>query len=268
MTEKTKQTIHLIYGILLTIVTVIAGLCLMYSCYSIYTDGLAAGSGQIYSREIIQATFSDIAIPVYACLALVIGGFILQLALPLEKKKLMPEKNYAMILHRLKTKKAFSPDQESLQAAVERQQKQRRTVLIIGTVITFVCALAFLIPACRSSYWPDVNDPVRGVTDAMIGIMPLFAGCVVIPMGYCIFAAYFCRSSLRKEIELMKQASAPAVPVEEAPTFRLDGNALLIIRLSLLVLAVVGIILGAATGGVESIVAKAVAICTECIGLG
>ena len=63
MSLETKKRIHLIYGIVLIAVTVIAGICLMFGCYRIYTNGLAADAEQIYSREIIANAFAAIAIP-------------------------------------------------------------------------------------------------------------------------------------------------------------------------------------------------------------
>lgn len=270
MTDQTKKRIHLIYGIVLIAVTIIAGLCLMYGCYNIYTTGVASDASQIYSRQIVQETFAGIAIPVYLCLALVIGSFILYVALPVEKKKLVPEKNYAMILQRLRAKKAFSPDQTDLHNAVLRLQKLRRIHAIISLALILVCAIVFLIPACRSSYWPNPSDPneTRDVTDAMIGMMPLFAICVLIPMGYTLFTAYFFRRSIRKEIELMKQAAATATEAPKSCHFHLSQRTMTIIRCAIVVAGIVFIFVGVSNGGVEAIIAKAVAICTECIGLG
>jgi len=269
MSLETKKRIHLIYGIVLIAVTVIAGICLMFGCYRIYTNGLAADAEQIYSREIIANAFAAIAIPVYACLALVIGSFILHIALPLPNPKLIPEKNYPLILQRLREKKSFAPDQTDLQAAAQRQQKLRRLHSIITLALIAVCAVVFLIPACQGSYWPDPTDPneLRNVNDAMAGMMPLFAACVLIPMGYGVFTFYFCRSSIRKEIELQKQASAPAEntkPLPCQPSKKITN----VLRCAIVAAAIAFIIFGACTGGVEAIIAKAVAICTECIGLG
>ena len=269
MTQNTKKRIHLIDGIALIAATVIAGICLMYGCYQIYTNGLAADSGQIYSREIIANTFATIAIPVYVCLALVIGSFILALALPMPKQKLIPEKNYPLILQRLKAKKAFTPEQADLQAAAERQQMLRRLFSIVTLALIVICAVVFLIPACQGSYWPDPTDPneTRNVNDQMAGMMPLFAACVLIPMGFGVFTFYFCRNSLRKEIELQKQAAAPAEAIKPLPR-RLSEKSVTIIRCAIVAAAIAFIVFGACTGGVEAIIAKAVAICTECIGLG
>ena len=68
----TKKRIHTIYAILLSIVTVIAGICLMAACLQIYRSGDTP-----YSPESVQAAFATIAVPVYLCIALIIGGFIL-----------------------------------------------------------------------------------------------------------------------------------------------------------------------------------------------
>lgn len=270
MTDQTKKRIHLIYGIVLIAVTILAGLSLMYGCYTIYTTGVASDAMQIYSRQIVQETFARIAVPVYACLVLVIGSFILHVALPVEKKKLVPEKNYAMILQRLRAKKDFSPEQTDLRATALRQQKLRRIHTIISLALIVVCTVVFLIPACQDSYWPNPSDPneTRDVTDAMIGMMPLFAVCVLIPMGYAMFTAYFFRKSIRKEVELMKQAVAPAGETVRTHTCLMRKEAMAIIRGTIVVSGIVLIIIGVASGGVEAIIAKAVAICTECIGLG
>ena len=43
MNEMTKKRIHVLYGIVLSAVTILAGICLMVACYRIYTTGIAAG---------------------------------------------------------------------------------------------------------------------------------------------------------------------------------------------------------------------------------
>ena len=133
-----------------------------------------------------------------------------------------------------------------------------------------VCLVVFLLVACQDSYWPNPLDPneTQDETDAMIGIMPIFAACVLIPMGYSVFTVYFCRSSIRREIELMKQATAPATEAPKARACRYSPKALLFARCAVVAVAVIFIVVGVCAGGVEAIIAKAVAICTECIGLG
>ena len=83
MTKETKMRILRIYSILLGIMIVIAAICLMVGCISIYNSG-----DQPYSREIVAATFSQIAIPVFLCIGMIIMGFILNFLLsPVDEKK-------------------------------------------------------------------------------------------------------------------------------------------------------------------------------------
>lgn len=80
--ENTKQ-LRKIYGIALTVMIVIAGICLMAACICIY----ASGGDEPYSREAVAEAFSGIAFPVYLCLGMIVGSFILDFTLPAEPKK-------------------------------------------------------------------------------------------------------------------------------------------------------------------------------------
>ena len=91
MSKETRKWIHRIYGIALSIVIVIVGIRFILGCYHIYTTGKAAG-GQIYSRAAVAEAFGPMALATYLCLALVIGSFILHLALPVEKKRSFPKR--------------------------------------------------------------------------------------------------------------------------------------------------------------------------------
>lgn len=83
MTNETKMRTLRIYSILLGVVIVIAAICLMAGCLSIYNSG-----DQPYSREIVAETFSKIAIPVFLCIGMIILGFVLNFLLsPVDEKK-------------------------------------------------------------------------------------------------------------------------------------------------------------------------------------
>lgn len=262
MTPETKKRIHLIYGILLTAVTILAGICFIVSCYNIYHSGIVSDADQIYSREIVAAAFSKIAIPVYACLALVILGFLLYIVVPPEKKKLAPEKNLPLILERLHSKTDLTQCDPALVAAINGQKKQRKLHVIISAALMGVCSVIFLIYACNGEHWTEV-------TASMVQAMKWFVPCLLIPFAYIVFTAYFCRKSLAKEIDLLKQASVQAPRKAEKPLPKLHNPYILHgLQLALLVIGIGAIIYGVAADGVEGVISKAVAICTECIGLG
>jgi formate-dependent nitrite reductase membrane component NrfD len=94
MTKETKMRILRVYSILLGVVIVIAALCLMAGCLSIYNSG-----HQPYSPEIVAQTFSKISIPVFLCIGMIILGFVLNFLLsPVDEKK---EKKVANITKEL-----------------------------------------------------------------------------------------------------------------------------------------------------------------------
>ena len=90
----TKKRIHQIYGILLSVSLVVSGILLIIACIGIYLSG-----DRPFTPEAVAAAFSGIAIPVYLCLALIVGGFILEGFLPSEKKKQQAGKQYLVHAH-------------------------------------------------------------------------------------------------------------------------------------------------------------------------
>ncbi len=278
MTNKLKERIHLFYGIAVGIAAVIAGVCFIVSAYNIYQAGLAAGT-QPYTTDTIAAAFARIAVPVYICLALVIGGIILQAALPREKKKCLPEKNLPLILQRLQAKTDLAACEAGLQAAIAGQARSRKLWGLISGLLLAVGSGLFLSYACNGDNWPQVVEAAK-INTHMVRAVFAMAICLVLPFAACVFTAFYCRRSYQKEIELMKQANAQAPIQGNKPGATVDCCGLLafcnqaanimpyVIRYSVLLLAVGLIVFGACTGGTADVLAKAAAICTECVGLG
>ncbi len=263
MTKETKKRIHLIYGILVSIAAVVAGICFILSAYNIYQAGLAADV-QPYTVQTIAAAFAKIAVPVYIFLALMIGGFVLNILLPQEKKKMPVQKNTKLILQRLQAKTDLAACPAELRASIEKQQSSRKLHQFISGLLLGIASALFLSYACRDSLWHETEfnaSMIQGFFALMI--------CLVIPFIYGVFTVYFCRKSLDKEIELMRQASSLAPfqserPVKAAKNCKTES----IVRYTVLVLAVAIMTYGLCTGGTVDVLAKAATICTECVGLG
>lgn len=265
MSQAVRKRIHLIYGIALSAVTVIAGICFIISCYHIYATGMQSGAAQIYSRAIVAEAFSRIAIPVYLCLALTVGSFILHLALPLEPKKPIPEKNRRLILSRLQAKTDLQQCDPQLRREIEAQERSRNRDTLISAIVLAVCSIIFLVYACAPGRWPE---PAQ-ITGAMVKAVFVLLACLVLPTACAIFAAYRSRASLDKQIKLMRQAASQSpAPACEKTAAKKPLPVTLIARYALLLAAVVCIIVGYCNGGIDDVIAKAAAICTECVGLG
>ena len=264
MTQETKTRIHRIYGICLSATAIIAGICFIAACCTIYYTGVANDVPQIYTPAIVAEAFSKIAIPVYLCLALIVGGFILQLALPLEKsKKMVPEKNLPLILARLQSKTDLTQCEPGLREDIDAEKRQRRSLCILSAALLAVGSVIFLVFACNGNNWGGNSTPV------MVTAMYLMIGCLSIPLAFTIYTAYFNRKSLEREIALMKQANAQASMKAEA-TQKKPCNRFLMpgIQITMLLVGLALVILGVCNQGTADILNKAVAICTECVGLG
>lgn len=120
MTKDNQIHFRSIYKILLSISIILAGICLIIGCVSIYF----AGDG--YSREIVSATFSKINIPIYICLGLVVGDAVWELISPTEKKQ-----------------KAFKKKVDDTKTSDTTDNKTKITRLVILGVAVAVLILGF-----------------------------------------------------------------------------------------------------------------------------
>ncbi len=267
MTKETNKRIHLIYSILVSVSAIVAGICFIVSAYGIYHAGLTTGT-QPYTVATISAAFARIAVPVYICLALAVGGIVLNVVLPPEKKKQPVQKNPLLILQRLQEKTDLSGCEGSLRSAIEKQQRSRRLHSFITSVLLGLASVLFLSYVCNGSNWAPV-DQASQINACMIRAVFAMFLCLSIPFAYAVFTAYFIRRSYNKEIELMRQASALSpFKGEKQPAKAVGEKAVAITRYAILAFALILIFYGAFNDGTLDVLAKAAAICTECVGLG
>lgn len=253
--EKIKK-IHLIYGCIAAVLIIALGIALILSCLDIYNSG-----ARPYSPESIGLRFQNIALLAYVCIAIAVGGIILGLALPLDQKKPKPVKDELVLLEKAKAKAGACPAE-----AVAEQKK--RLVFRIGTAAAFAVlmvypAIYFMNPAHFTI--ASLNEDIaKAVT---IALVPAAIGLLL-----CFVCSLLESKSIAKETEIYKKAAAqnkgqaPNTPV--AADNKDSKKTLTAVRCGLLVLAVCLIVMGIFNGGMKDVLDKAVAICTECIGLG
>lgn len=253
--------IRKVYHIILTVALVAAGLCLIAGCLQVYYSG----GEQIYTLEKIGRIFGYIAVPVYIALILVIGSFILELFLPAPKKA-KPEKNHAMILRKLQQRADLNRcGDRDLTSMVLSLRRQRRILAILSIVMLAVSTAAFLIYAFTAGQYPSLTTG-KAVTEAMVQNTLVWAVCAAFPFGLGVYVAYATRSSMKTEIELLRHVALDKVPPKTA--VQKGAKLLFTLRGSLIVLAIALIVVGAVGEGWRDVLTKAVAICTECVGLG
>lgn len=244
-----------IYNILHSISIIVAGICLMAGCLSIYSSG----NGE-YTRQIVAETFSKISVPVYACLALTIISFIWDFFSPAtveKEKKFIP---FIDILNRLNEKKDLSGCDDEAVRLILKERKGRKIHTLIRAIIICISVCVFLLYALNgNNYAADIN---ASVIKAMWVLIP----CAVIPFAYSVFTAYHNEKSIKKEIELMKKA--PAKENAEVCDAKSNEKMVNVVRYALLIIGSGIMIYGYFAGGTADVLTKAINICTECIGLG
>lgn len=252
MTAVQIKRVRIIYHILVSVAIVVAGACLIAACVGIYQTG-----DHPFSREVVAAAFARITVPVYICLGLVLAGFVLQLLLPEEQRKLKPDLT-APVLRRLQAQADLSQADPAVAAAVRKEQKSRRLHRLITVVLTAVGGAVFLWYALQgdSFHQSEIN---RSMIRAMLVLLP----CTAVPFGYGVFAAYHGHRSMKRETDLLKPIPKTEIA---APKGRFDW--VFIARCAVLVLGVVLLTWGALENGAADVLTKAINICTECIGLG
>lgn len=249
----TNKRIHQIYSILLSILLIVSGICLIAACIGIYQLG-----DDPYTPETVAAAFSGITWSVYPCLLLILGGFILDIFFPAPKAKNAVQKQYDVILAKLHEKADPGND-----PAIGKEQRIRRIHKFITAGLFLAGSVIFLLYGTNADNFDSAD-----ITGSMIRAMYWLLPCMAVPFFYAVFTAFYCKASIRREIELMKQqiaagAAAPVLNSKKSAIFPLAK-----IRWVLLAAAVVFLVYGFIAGGTEDVLTKAVNICTECVGLG
>lgn len=264
MTKEKTQHIHRLFGILLSIVIVIAGICLIVACVDIYRSG-----DQPFSREAVAKAFKPIAIPVYLCLILTIIGFIWELISPISFKKAKSDKPYRLILDRLQESRDMSQCDTTIREAISTEHRKRKQLSIISTAIICIASVIFLIYACNSNNFDNTD-----INGSMIKAMWVLVPCMAAAFACGLFCIINNEKSLKAEIDLIKQVpvssktrSAKEGSLESKNTDNSARNTM-IIRVVVLAAAVALIMFGYFADGTVDVLTKAINICTECIGLG
>ncbi len=254
MDQKWKNFLLWSYLALLSFSIVTAGICLAAQCLAIYRSG-----DHPFTPEVVAIAFSQIALPIYFCIVMIVLGFFLKPLLPCPKRR--AEKNYDLILSRLEATVDLNACPKELEKAVIRLLGRRSTVQILGWILLAAGSIVFLIYGADPAHYHQTE-----INGSMVNAMAWLIPCMAVPFAYGIFAAYYRKQSIRKEIELLKTAPAEAKCPPEPATAKTDISRYF--RCGILAAALVLIIGGYFLGGAVDVLTKAVNICTECIGLG
>lgn len=269
MSSKTKERIHRVYGICLSVLIPAVGGAFALSCLSIYRSGTSP-----FTREAIATHFDRIAILVYVCIAGVLGGIVLSLVFPLEGGKVKSRRDSEVTLYKLSSRLDLSVCDAGIITAIRRERTLRRTI----NVATVALSAGIMIPAliwCVNSAHFSIENLNGDIRTAAALVLP----CAAVALGLWVAATLLCGASVARQTEVVKSALADSkgkITIQEntqnGKTEKREwmSKPCLVwsVRGVILAVGILFIILGVRNGGMADVLGKAVRICTECIGLG
>lgn len=275
MTRSARHLLHLWYGIFLALFTVVIAVLFAAQAADLYFSGVG------YSRELVVERVTMLAVPFWLWIAAIAVGGVLVLVFPPEKKilKRIPD-DRKTVEHLVRMAgESESEKYEAAKSALQKESKVRRIVWICCLAVCLVCmgiALAFIFnfPAYPNVDDYPVSEPNAAVYDAILMLVRSVLPCAAVAFVACLGATIYDAVSAKRilpqaKILLAEGGRAQTVPAAGGKAALLDSpRTLLIVRIAVFAVAIALIIWGILNGGAGDVLAKAVAICTECIGLG
>lgn len=260
-----RESIKTIYGIFLSVFVAAMGIATICVCADIYYSG--AGTGVIYSREIISKRLLQLA-PAFVVL---IGAIIVGATFPVMEMRVKPGAEAAV--RKLAPRLPAGGEGEEYQSACAEYKKVRLVRVIAyaaALCVTLAMAIVVLCYLCNTSNFK--NENITAEILALVRVaMPCTAAALAAIIASSVLNGVFAKKQLNIMKSLIKLGDRTQVGEKVYPVLQSERNrkiALWVIRGAVLVIAISFIIAGALNGGARDVLNKAVAICTECIGLG
>ena len=267
MTPEVRRRLHFWYGIFMSALTAVVAILFISQAADIYY------SGHEFTRELVAERCAAIAAPFWIWIAaIIIGGAVLSIY-PLEKKKLKRLPDARGDVNRLTRLTAADKSEDSeffeLANQVHSENKRTRIIWYACLLICAVCAGIILGFAFNFEAYP--SDPNEAVLRLVAVVMPCCAAAFIICCGVTIYDAVSARKILPKAKRMLALGGrAPKENSNQNTAQRVLSSpiTLLVARVVVFALAVAFIIWGVLNGSMYDVFAKAIKICTECIGLG
>lgn len=276
MTEKQRKITRLIYGIVMSLLTIAAGVLLIVQSQRIYH------SPNPYSREIVGAYLETISPVLYIWIAAVVVGAILWQVIPPEKKKLRGTIYSTDLVVKMKGRMPEGASSPLLDKSALVKK------IVWGVAISFSVLTVIMVGLV---VWDNGNYHLGNSfnpTNDLLNMLPKFMPWVAAAFALAIGVAVYDEISAKREIAEIKKIIAESkknpdavqistksakkkidirVP-EKFKDERFRRYAILGTRIALLIASIVLVIVGIVNGGLRDVLEKAAAICSECIGLG
>ncbi len=265
------------YEIFFGALTLLVGVLFIVGTASVYYAG--AGSGEIYSREIVGERLRSLLIPVCVWLVAAVGGGVIAMLCPPlpARRKADARKSLSALSRRIPA----GEGEEYLAA----RRSYRKYVLIRTLSLAVVAAFGVVAAVMSCVYILDAahftaaeaGGGINGDIVRMVRrVAPWIGTAFLLAVAAVVLDKFIAPRALlyaKRMIVLGKGNPPLPPPVWEgwagfAQRAAENRYFVLAVRIAVLALGAVFLILGILNGGAGDVLGKAVMICRECIGLG
>lgn len=232
----------------------LCGLCLMAACVSIYRSDDVP-----FSRQTVAEAFSSIRAVIYLCLGLTVLSCVYCIAVPGDQTRALPGKSARAALRQLRGCVCTEECDTVTAGQLTRLARMTRLLRLVQVGVCTVACTVFGLYALDGRHFSQENIN-RSMIDAMAWLLP----CLTAALTVGLLTGLALEQCAREQLALLRKLPRRTT---QQDCVRRTGSAAGL-RLVLLALGAGLVIFGAATGGIADVLAKAINICTECIGLG
>ena len=277
MIDKKAQSVRVIYGICLAIMTAVVALLFIAQIWLLFR----ATDVEPYSVESVSMRFHKIAVPFWIWIAMVAGGGVLSWVFPEEEEK---PKAFISVHTTLTRLKGRLPENDGGMVELKRENTLRNVVWGVCAVLLVVMTAVVVIFLLNGEYAAKFDTEffkTHVEAEKLLKLSPLVLVVLCVCAGALIYQSY----SLKKELALVKNAIAESAKRGEKPVkteqkqtiwnkitakfaFLKTKKAVLVTRLVVAVAGLTLLVVGVCGDGMQEVLTKAINICTQCIGLG
>ncbi len=268
--QDKAKIIKLIYGLVFGIISVTLAVLLILQVSDIYFNG----GESPYTVDTVKSHFWDISPALFIWLAVAIGGFVIYGIYPdaVKVSKTNAFYTYAVLRERLSERVTCRND--------GYKDYEKCNALIIGVRLAVAVCVAVLIAFSIAYLANDKNfvnqNQNKEVAKASLYLLPFVLSSFALIIGVAVFEGFIVKKQIVKAKELIKNPPTDGEEIKnklgqfigKIKAFFENKNTVLAMRIALLAVGVALLIYGLATGGNAGVLAKAVTICRQCIGLG
>ena len=270
MQEKKTKILHVIYGIVLSVLIFAVGICFIVSCVDINNAGK-------FTVDAIKTHFLWILAPVLLCIFSIIGGAVLHAVFPPSEEKIKASMSNKDLIKNLYKKIDLDAAPAELKAVIKSQRGFRHAffiIMIVNAVINLASAFVFIFTKSNlGEVDPGKLNEILPVIGKILAyaIIPFFVAVI-----YDIFSGYTYERELEAVRAIMESQTKKRkkgelnLPEEKKACFfkKHSKKFVLALQITLGVVAAAFIIVGIITGDIKNVLTYANNICTGCIGLG